>query len=483
MENLKINPDWAEAELCRRYFYDFIKRFWDVIIPEEFQDNWHIKYLADELQKVAERVIKREPKEYDLIINVPPGTSKSTICTIMFPVWCWVRDPSLKFITGSYSETLATQHSVKSRDLLKSDKFKRLFPGLIDFKYDSDNKTLYENTKGGGRFTTSTGGTITGMHGHILILDDPLNALKAQSETERNTANNWFSQTLSTRKIIKDVTVTIVIMQRLHENDTTGYILSKGLRIKHVCLPAEESRNISPPELREYYKNGLLDPIRLSESVLAEQKAYMGSYGYAGQFMQIPSPEEGGIIKKDWFKYISLADFEELRKKSNPTFNTFIDPAYTANKSNDPTALLSCTVIDNILYINDAVEKWLELPVLVKFIPEFTKKNGGDSRSRIYVEPKASGLSIVQTFRQSNLNVIEAPAPKEDKTTRAHGISSFIEAGKVVLIGNKNDSWIENLLAQVTQFPNAKHDDLVDVLVMACSHHHFKKYPGKYIII
>lgn len=474
--NPKVDIDLVESELCKRSFYEFVKCFWDVIIPDIYSDNFHIEYLCNELQVVGLRVIARKEKAYDLIINISPGSSKSTIVTIMYPCWLWILDPTIKIISGSYSDSLATAHSVKSRDLLKSEKFQRLFK--IGFKKDADGKTYYENTAGGVRMATSVGGTITGMHGHMLLIDDPINPKQGASETERNNANQWFDNTLSTRKVDKSITPTILIMQRLHEGDVTGYLLAKTeKRIKHICLPAELSQDVKPAECMEFYKDGLLDPKRLSRAVLDDAKIDLGSYAYAGQFMQRPAPEGGGIIKRDWFTIITPEEYEVLCAKHKPVQNYYLDSAYTANSKRDPSALLSSAFFNNNLYINDVVEVWKELPDLVKFIPEFTKKNNYSSSSRIWVEPKASGLSIVQTFRSSNINVIEMKSPTDDKVTRCHGITAFLEARKCFLVGYKNTPWIEKFLAQCCQFPNGNHDDMVDCLVMAASNSQVNRRP------
>ena len=126
------------AELCKRSFFFFLKEFWHIIIPEDPVYNWHMEYLCDELQKVVTKVKNREAKDYDLIINIPPGTSKSTIATVMLPAWSWIVDPTIRSLTASYSASLSTDHSMKSRDIIRSDKFKSYFPE-IDIKRDQDN--------------------------------------------------------------------------------------------------------------------------------------------------------------------------------------------------------------------------------------------------------------------------------------------------------------------------------------------------------
>ena len=282
-----------KAELCKRSFYYFFKEFWEVIIPEEAVYNWHIKYLCDELQKVVERVARREEKESDIIINIPPGTTKSTIATVMLPAWAWTIDPRIRALTASYSASLSTDHAVKSRDIIQSDKYKAYFPNL-SIKKDQNNKTHYKNEQGGERYATSVTGTVTGFHAHLIIVDDPLNPKEASSEADRNTANSFMDVTLSTRKVNKSVTPTILVMQRLHELDCTGnWLEKKGKKIKHICLPGEESVSIKPKELKQNYVNGLLDPVRLKTTDLEELKLNLGSYGYAGQIMQVPTPLDG----------------------------------------------------------------------------------------------------------------------------------------------------------------------------------------------
>ena len=118
------------ADECRKSFFFFVKTFWDVIIKEAPVYNWHIPFLCDELQKLSVSVVERSPKPYDLIINIPPGTTKSTIVTVMWPVWLWTQDPSLRIITNSYSGALSIDHATKSKDIIESDKFRKLFPEI-----------------------------------------------------------------------------------------------------------------------------------------------------------------------------------------------------------------------------------------------------------------------------------------------------------------------------------------------------------------
>lgn len=312
-ERLAKVPWLIEAELCRQVFAEFVKVFWEVVCPEPLKMNWHIELLCNELQAIAQNVFLRKPKDYDLIINIPPGTTKSTVCTILFPAWTWTNDPTLRSLSASYSANLSLEHSDKSRDVIKSDKYRLYYGDTIRLKIDKDLKSNYENTRLGSRFSTSVGGTATGMHGHFIIVDDPLNPKQAVSDLERKAANDWLDNTLSTRKVDKAMTPLILIMQRLHINDCTAHILAKGTKVKHICLPGtlHGSGEVKPPieEIRETYKGayteGYLDPTRLSKEVLEEMRKDMGEYNYLSQIDQSPKLRENAMFKIENFNIVN----------------------------------------------------------------------------------------------------------------------------------------------------------------------------------
>lgn len=456
-----------QKEMATSSFYNFVRLFWDVIIKEKPVYNWHIKYLCDELQFLAPFIVERKPKPYDIIINIPPGTSKTTICTIMFPVWLWTQDASIRTITNSYSSDLSTEHSVKSRDIIYSDKFRRIYPE-IKLRADKSAKQNYDNTLGGARYTTSTGGTITGKHAHIIINDDPLNPHQATSEADRKSANEH-TKTLSSRKVDKENTPTVTVMQRLHENDVTGYLLEKKSdSIKHICLPAELSKEVKPESLKARYKDDLLDPQRMPLRVLSEAKIDLGSYGYANQYGQKSSPPEGGILKTEWFEIIDWKS-----EYSSITWNTAIDPAYSENEKNDESAFMQFGTINNEMLIRFSEGVYKEFPELVKHTKSFTQLHGYSSKSIIYVEPKASGKSLVQTIKRENLiNIKEDVPPFKDKVARANDISPICETKRVKLI---RGSWNDAFLDQVRTFPNAKQDGQIDCLVISVNNSLKKK--------
>lgn len=301
-----INADYYSllADVCRQSYYQFVKHFWTSINKDTLVDNWHIRILCDELQAMAERVIRKEPNPYDLLINIAPGSSKSTICSVMLTPWVWTRMPHARVIGASYTDPIALDLSGKSRMVVESPLYKRCFPEIVLSK-ETNSKSAWANTKHGARYAVATGGSVTGLHGHLLVVDDPLNPSQARSRLELETANTWIKETFSSRKVDKLVSATILVMQRLHQDDPSTLFVSRGA--KHYCLPAVITPKVSPIEMRQYYtEDGLFDPVRMPHSVLDRMKEEMGQYGFSGQMLQDPIPLGGGMFKSD---RIRVADY------------------------------------------------------------------------------------------------------------------------------------------------------------------------------
>ena len=419
--------------------------------------NWHMDYLADELQEVVIRAAERKPKEADLLINIPPGTSKSTICTIMLPAWAWAIDPTLRIMTASYSASLSMAHAVKSRDVIRSQRYRELFPE-VKIKPDQDNKTNYENTAGGQRYATSTTGTITGFHAHLIIVDDPLNAQEAASIKKLEGAEQFINNTIATRKVNKDDTPTILVMQRLHEKDPSGLWIENE-SAKHICLPAILSDDVKPESLKEKYSHGLLDPKRMGEETLNGLRKSLGSYGFAGQFMQTPVPIEGALWQSEWFHRIPKREIPELQ-----FLGTDFDLAYTKDDRNSASAWITAgsttdpETRERRMYILDAGAVHAEFPELISRMKGIQAPH--------YVEAKASGKSAVQTLKAQGIPAIEVNVQGGDKIARATLMSPYAEAGQVYVADHIYDFLMHDVNQGLVKFPNAK-DDLNDALVQA----------------
>lgn len=478
----KINPDLAKGEQCRRSLFKFVQEFWEEIIPEDPVWNWHIEYLCDEIQRDVLRVCKlpeqrlqgfvlpakiREPKLHDDLINIPPGSSKSTIATVMMPAWAWTVDPTLRILTASYSGDLSQDHSVKSRDIIQSDKYRRYFPD-IEIRADSNNKNNYKNTKHGERYATSVGGTVTGFHAHIIVVDDPLNTKKAVSEAELEIACTFMDTTLSTRKIDKAVTLTILVMQRLHESDPSGNWLSKkGKRIKHICLPATlmsrtdagAENYVSPPEVRGKYVNGLLDPVRMDQTTLDDMFIDLGSYAYSGQMEQDTTPKGGGVWKR-WF--IPVPDKDMPSPGELEGYGTDWDTSYTDKTTNAASAYVISGRKDNKMYIDGVGWFYKEFPDLINIMRDLPDPH--------YIEAKASGKSAKQTLITAGIPAFEVQV-EGDKMARARGSSPKAEAGLVYCRASILEKLYMDPEQGILKFPKGLKQDLADTLAQAIHRH------------
>jgi predicted phage terminase large subunit-like protein len=261
----------------------------------------------------------------------------------------------------------------------------------------------------------------------------------------------------------KDRTPIYTIMQRLHEDDTTGHELKKeGKVIKHICLPCELSDLVKPEELKSFYKDGLLDPVRLSRSALEKQRIDLGSFAYSGQYEQNPVIEGGNIVKKEWLTTIKQQDFDYIYKREGkPAIHFFVDTAFTEKQTNDPTGIIGAVYMDNKVFIPSAIKVRKEFPELIAFLPEWVKANKYDYRSTIRIEPKANGLSVIQQLKQmTDLNITNTPSPTDSKETRLRSNTGIIECGRFVLV---EGAWNEEFIDELCGFPTKIHDEYVDL--------------------
>lgn len=466
-EDFEITEADVFGELCRKNFYTFVQEFWSVIIAEDPVWNWHIEYLCDELQKYVERVAqvkdkdgniikRREAKLSDLLINIPPGTTKSTICTVMLPAWAWTVDPTLRILTASYSQSLSTDHALKSRDIIRSDKYRLYFQDLT-IKTDQDNKTHYKNEHTGERYATSVGGTITGFHAHIIIVDDPLNAKEEASQAALETANTFMDTTLSTRKVDKAVTPTILVMQRLNENDPSGNWLSKkGKKLQHIKLPATDKGEIKPEHLKLHYVDGKLDAVRMTDEVLADLRLDLGEYGYSGQMQQDPAPEDGGIWQK-WFIPVEDNVFPDPEDMTG--YGSDWDTALTEKEINAASANVVSGKIGTDMYIDDFNYVYKEFPDLIAWMRTQPEPH--------YIEAKASGKSAKQTLVKNGITAIEVGVTGGDKVARTRMATPYVQAGRVYCRKSILDKLYNDSEQGILKFPRSKKLDVNDALVQA----------------
>jgi hypothetical protein len=265
-----------------------------------FVDGMHIRAVCAHLQAVSRGQIR------NLIVNIPPGHAKSLLSAVFWPAWVWIDRPEARWLFSSYREPLATRDSARCRRLIESDWYQQRWGDRYQLTDDQNQKSRFENTKTGYRVVVpmSSG---TGERGDYVVVDDPHSVDQAESDTARSSAVEWWNGSMATRLNDLSTGHKIVIMQRLHEADLTGDLLTMG-GYELLCLPAEcepERPCITSIGWADPRKEAgeLLWPEKVNRANLEDLKTTLGSYRYASQYQQRPSPAEGGMMKRHWWRY------------------------------------------------------------------------------------------------------------------------------------------------------------------------------------
>jgi len=469
LNKIEIN---LERRIYKQSYYEFYKAAFCQLHPGlQYDENWHAKFLCDRLQEEGLRVLRGEKRLKDILINVPPRSSKSMIVTVIWLPWLWTLNPCFKFLSFSYSDTIAVNLARQSKDLIQTAWYQRLYGGKVQLRSDLSGAGHYANTAGGFRYAFGLDGTVTGMGGDFLVGDDALSPKIAASDKERDSAIERWNSTISNRINQLEIGSRINVAQRLHLKDLFGYMLDpkegRPEECEHICIPAEyDEQIVMPKDLKKYYdeQGGLFWASRFSEQVLNGERK-KGSLYFAGQFQQRPVPLEGNIFKRRWF---DIMEPEQVsRDHNNSPIHFFIDTAFTEDEENDFTGILACFKKGNDIYVINFLEVKMEFPKLLDFLPKYIQQTGYTFNSCIYIEPKANGKSVAQQMKAATkLNVIEITGDflKDDKVARATSVSGMVEARRVKLV---NGSYVDQYLTYLTAFPKAQHDEAVDVTVYA----------------
>jgi predicted phage terminase large subunit-like protein len=387
-----------------------------------------------------------------LIINVPPRSGKTEIAVKNFMAWSMGNFPDSEFIHASYSKRLATTNTWETRAMMQHEAFADIF-GVAAFREDSNAKDEFRTTAGGIVYATGADGTITGYgagkmrddFGGAIIVDDPHKAGEGNSDLMRQNVIDWFSTTMESRANNKPHTPIIVIMQRLHEKDLSGWLLSggNGEKWEHINIPAIQGDQSFWPE-----------QFPMSELRRMEQA---NSYVFAGQYMQRPAPLGGGIFKDDWWRYVSEPPPIEYR-------TIYADTAQKTKEQNDYT-VFQCwgkTREGQAILLDMARGKW-EAPELLErgraFYNKHRLKTGVGALRAFKVEDKVSGTGLIQTLKREGVPMVAIPR-HTDKVVRAYDAAPFVESGNVLLM--RNCPHLSDFLGEASAFPNGTHDDTLD---------------------
>lgn len=435
---------------CRNDLMAFTEAMFRARKGVDMRHNWHQQKMVDALNKVVSGETSR------LIINIPPRSGKTELAVINFMAWCMGKYPDSEFIHASYSKRLATTNTFSTRAVVEHEKFAEIF-GAPRLRNDSNAKDEWRTSQGGIVYATGADGTITGYgagkmregFAGAIIIDDPHKAGEANSDTMRSNVIDWFQTTMESRKNRPDTPI-IVIMQRLHESDLSGWLLDggNGEEWEHLNIPAEVDGESFWPE--QFPIEDL------------KRKERSNSYVYAGQYLQRPAPIGGGIFKEEWWNYYEMLPRIEYRIIT-------ADTAQKTKEHNDYSVFQCWGVTESgDAYLIDMVRGKWEAPELLVNARAFWEKHfttpGMGALRSMNIEDKVSGTGLIQTLQREGIT-IKAVQRNTDKITRALDVAPAIESGRVYL--PKSASYLSDFIREHSQFPNAVHDDCVDPAIDA----------------
>lgn len=443
-----------ERELCRRSFAAFARRAWPVLEPEaKLEWGWPLDAICNHLQALSEGRIW-PPR---LLINVPPGTMKSLLTSVMWNAWEWgpLNKPQKRFVSTAYKQDLAIRDARKTRNLITSDWYQRLWP--IELMKDQNAKSKFENSATGFRDAMSFTG-MTGSRGDAVLLDDPLSVDEALSPTELASVERTFREALPTRVNNKNSAI-VVIMQRLHERDPSGIIIGDGLPYTKLIIPMryEADRNTNTELFTDprTVDGELMFPDRFPEETVLELEKTLGSYGTAGQLQQRPAPRGGGMFKRENFQMWTGEIPASARRIRAWDLAATDDPnaAWTVGVK---MAMLpdGYTIVEDVRRIQGTAQQ------VERLLVQTAKADGHPVPGSIPQDPGQAGKSQAQyLIRQLAGYSYKATPETGDKETRAQPFASQVEAGNVFLVpGDWNNSYLDEL----AMFPAGRWADQVD---------------------
>lgn len=443
-----------ERRACSRSLAAFAKAAWPVLEPTTpLKWGWALDAICDHLEAVTRGEINR------LLMNVPPGCMKSLLTGVIWPAWEWgpAAKPEQRFISTAHKQDLAVRDNLKCRRLITSEWYQARWP--IALVGDQNAKTKFENSRTGFREAMAFS-SMTGSRGDRIILDDPLSVDDANSEAALLSAERTFFEALPTR-VNNERSAIVVIMQRLHQRDTSGLILERGLPYEHLCLPMrfEPERRCSTGTGfidRRTVDGELLFPERFSEGAVVDLEQSLGSYASAGQLQQRPAPREGGLFKREWFEGKLIRQAPEGTR-----WVRHWDLAATKRADAARTAGVKLGRTPDGRYIVGHVvttqDEGHKVRQLIKAVAE---QDGKSVAISLPQDPGQAGKVMAQDMVAMLAGwTVKAEPETGDKVTRAEPFSSQCEAGNVYLV---EGTWVSDYLDELCLFPTGKWKDQVD---------------------
>lgn len=450
----------------RRGLVEFVRRAWSQVEPAPLVWGPHLDAMCEHLEAWL------RDEFADLVINVPPGCSKSLVVSTLFAAYVWIDRPTWRWIAASYDRDVANRSARRHRELVASDWWAARWPGITipSGKSDSTSVSFFFNDRGGSRYTTTTRAAVTGQHGDAHLIDDPHDPAGVASTAELDATLAWWRETMPTRFRDPKHPRRILVMQRLHEKDLTAEMIREGATV--LCLPMRYERAHPHRASCEWrtQEGELLVPERYPEAAVARLETRLGPRAAAAQLQQRPALAGGSVFKVEWF----TRRWAEVPKGG--TWGMSLDATFKDTSTADFVVIqVWCTVgpdhylIDQVRGRMDFVETLRQFVALAARYPQALLK---------LVEDKANGPAILSVLK-TKLPGLVAVEPYGSKEARAQAVEPLCAAGNVVLPdperarypdGRLGAPWVPELVHEVTTFPAAAHDDQVDAMTMYLNH-------------
>lgn len=492
--------------------YDFVKAAWHILEPDNpYRDNWHIGAICEHLEAVTALEIK------NLIINIPPRHAKSLLVSVFWFAWVWTLNPYSRWVFSSYGENLAHRDAVKCRDVITSNWYQRQWGDKFKLRGDQYAKEKIQNDCQGFRIATTVAGRALGEGGSYFVVDDPLKVEDAESPVTRQKVIDWWTGTTVTRSSGDPRTFRrVVVMQRLHEHDLSGYLVAEIGGYEHLVFPVEyeprrywfmgsslakpkdaiiptkvQQRSITARDPR-HDEGELLWGAQFDRATVDALKKEL-RHRAAGQLQQRPADPEGAIFRRAKFRSFTMearsdglyfvlqtADDKAVSiPVSACRFFQCADTAVKIKKRNDYTAVCSAFLAPGgYLLIYDVCQFKIESPHLTKFIRSMkygptrwdqTSLNPvrvGKWPAKVFkqwVEDASSGSTVIQTaaVEAAPLGRLSAAG---DKVEKAIPLATMYESDRVFHLAGA--SWRNDFEEELVAFPNTAHDDRTDAAGM-----------------
>lgn len=457
-----IDRDWVQ----RRGLREFVTRAWPQVEPAEMIPGRHIDAVCEHLEAWLRG-------DFDaLVINEPPGCSKSLIVSTLFAAYVWIERPTWRWIAASYDREVVMKDARRHRELVAGDWWAARWPG-VGIPRGADASTavgFFQNTAGGSRYSTTTGGSVTGQHGDGHIIDDPHDVKGVASTAELEATLTWWRETMPTRFRDPKRPRRILVMQRLHERDLTAEMVKEGATV--LCLPMRYER-AHPYRYRRDWRTEegeLLVPDRYPAEALERLETRLGPRQTAAQLQQRPAPASGAIFREEWLQ----RHWVELPPGGQ--YSLSVDAAFKGTETSDYVVIQVWYTLGPDHYLVDQVRARMDFVQTVAAMEAMCRRY--PKAVRKLVEDKANGPAIVAVLKPKFSGLVEV-TPDGGKVARAHSVEPLFAGGNVIFPdpaaaryddGRKGAPWVPALKLELLAFPVGANDDQVDALTQYLRH-------------